>query len=105
MSLGAFSRLLQLDYAWRLGMEEEHVDSLVEEAREIATRSGDLRSLALLRMLGSARPGMVIHTAEWTAAAAEPIALADKSKRRRPSHGDTDRGLLRIPGFRRLRPS
>jgi class 3 adenylate cyclase/tetratricopeptide (TPR) repeat protein len=79
LSLGAFSRLLQLDYAWRLGMEKERVDSLVEEAREIATRSGDMRSLALLRMLGSARPGMVVHTSEWTAACAEAIALADES--------------------------
>ncbi len=57
-ALGVFSRLLQLDYAWRLGMEQERVDSLVEEAREIATRTGDLRSLTLLRLLESARPGL-----------------------------------------------
>jgi class 3 adenylate cyclase/tetratricopeptide (TPR) repeat protein len=78
-ALGVFSRLLQLDYAWRLGMEKERVDALVEEAREIATRTGDLRSLALLRMLGSARPGLDVTAAEWTAAVEEAIALADKS--------------------------
>jgi class 3 adenylate cyclase/tetratricopeptide (TPR) repeat protein len=78
-ALGVFSRLLQLDYAWRLGMQKDRVDALVNEAREIATRTGDLRSLALLRMLESARPGLVQHASEWTAAVDESIALADKS--------------------------
>jgi adenylate cyclase len=78
-ALGVFSRLLQLDYAWRLGMEKERVDSLVEEAREIATRTGDLRSLALLRMLESARPGLVQPAADWIQASEESIALADES--------------------------
>jgi predicted ATPase/class 3 adenylate cyclase len=78
-ALGVSSRLLQLDYAWRLGMEKERVDALVEEAREIATRTGDLRSLTLLRLLESARPGLEQHTSEWTAAADDAIALADES--------------------------
>jgi class 3 adenylate cyclase/tetratricopeptide (TPR) repeat protein len=78
-SLGVFSRLLQLDYAWRLGMEKERVDALVEEAREIASRTGDLRSLTLLRVLESARPGLVQSAADWTAAVDEAIALADES--------------------------
>jgi class 3 adenylate cyclase/tetratricopeptide (TPR) repeat protein len=78
-ALGVFSRLLQLDYAWRLGMPKERVDALVDEAREIATRTGDVQSLALLRMLESARPGLVQPTSEWTAAVDESIALADKS--------------------------
>ena len=78
-TLGVFSRLLQLDYAWRLGMESSRVDALVEEAREIATRTGDLRSLALLKMLESARPGLDVTAAEWTAAVNEAIALADRS--------------------------
>ena len=57
-ALAVSSRLLQLDYSWRLGMEEERAESLTEEARKIATRTGDLRSLALLELLASARPGV-----------------------------------------------
>ncbi len=78
-ALGVFSRLLQLDYAWRLGMEKEQVDTLVEEAREIATRTGDLRSLTMLRLLESARPGLVQPAEDWTRASDESIALADES--------------------------
>jgi predicted ATPase/class 3 adenylate cyclase len=78
-ALGVFSRLLQLDYAWRLGMAKERVDSLVDEAREIATRTEDLRSLTLLRMLESARPGLVQPTSDWTAAVEEAIELSDKA--------------------------
>jgi tetratricopeptide (TPR) repeat protein len=78
-ALGVFSRLLQLDYAWRLGMEAERVNSLVEEAREIATRTGDLRSLTMLRLLESARPGLVQPADDWTRASDEAVALADES--------------------------
>jgi class 3 adenylate cyclase/tetratricopeptide (TPR) repeat protein len=78
-ALGVFSRLLQLDYAWRLGMEQERVDSLVFEVRELATRTEDLRSLTLLRLLESARPGLVQPAADWTRASEEAIALADES--------------------------
>ncbi len=78
-ALGVSSRLLQLDYAWRLGMEKKRVDALVEEARELATRSGDLRALTLLRLLESARPGLVQPAADWTQASDEAIALADES--------------------------
>ena len=78
-ALGVFSRLLQLDYAWRLGMERERVDALVEEAREIAARTDDLRSLTLLRFLESARPGLDQHASDWTRATDEAIALADES--------------------------
>ena len=80
LSLGAFSRLLQLDYAWRLGMEKERVDSLVEEAREIATRE---RGPALADHVADPRVGASgparSHAREWTAAVAEAIALADES--------------------------
>jgi class 3 adenylate cyclase/tetratricopeptide (TPR) repeat protein len=79
VALGVSSRLLQLDYAWRLGMVSEQVDSLVEEARELATKTGDLRSLTLLRLLESARPGLIQPTDQWTAAAGESIVLADES--------------------------
>jgi class 3 adenylate cyclase/tetratricopeptide (TPR) repeat protein len=91
-ALGVFSRLLQLDYAWRLGMEKERVDALVEEAREMATRMGDLRSLALLKMLGSARPGLVQPVSDWTAAVEEAITLSDESG------DDALRMAIRTPG-------
>jgi adenylate cyclase len=77
--LGVFSRLLQLDYAWRLGMEKGRVDTLLEEAREIATRLGDLRSLTLLKMMESVRPGLEQDATTWTDEANEAVALADRS--------------------------
>ncbi len=73
------SRLQQLDYAWRLGMDREKASRLEREAEEMATRIGDLRSLALLRMLLSARPGLEQSTGEWIAGAEEANRLADAS--------------------------
>jgi class 3 adenylate cyclase len=78
-ALAVSSRLLQLDYAWRLGMEREEVVRLEAEAGKIATRIGDLRSLALLKMLRSARPGLEQTTAEWIAGVDEAKRLADES--------------------------
>ncbi|HKA67164.1 MAG TPA: adenylate/guanylate cyclase domain-containing protein [Solirubrobacterales bacterium] len=79
VALSLLSRMLQLDYAWRLGMAPGQAEALAAEATEIATRIGDLRSLALLKVLTSARPGVAEHTREWVAAADEAIALADQS--------------------------
>ena len=73
------SRLQQLDYAWRIGMDREQAAKLEREAEEIATRIGDLRSLALLKMLLSARPGLEQTTSEWIEGAAEANRLADES--------------------------
>jgi class 3 adenylate cyclase/tetratricopeptide (TPR) repeat protein len=78
-TLALTSRLLQLDYAWRLGMERGEVERLEGEAEEIATRIGDLRSLALLRILASARPGLEQATGDWIAEVAEANRLADES--------------------------
>jgi adenylate cyclase len=78
-ALALFSRMLQLEYAWRLGMERGEADALGAEASAIADRIGDLRSLAILKLLTSARPGVAGHTAEWIAAAEEAIELADES--------------------------
>jgi class 3 adenylate cyclase/tetratricopeptide (TPR) repeat protein len=78
-ALAVASRLQQLDFAWRLGMEREEVLRLEAEAGEIATRIGDLRSLALLKMLRSARPGLEQTTAEWIAGVDEAKRLADES--------------------------
>jgi tetratricopeptide (TPR) repeat protein len=55
------------------------VARLEAEAEEIATRIGDLRSLALLRMLLSGRPGLEQTTADWIAGVTEATRLADES--------------------------
>jgi class 3 adenylate cyclase len=79
-SLAVFSRLLQLDYAWRLGMDPERAASLADEATQIATEVGDLRSLAMLRLLTAARPGLSRSAEEWIAASEDAIRLADQSE-------------------------
>ncbi len=76
-ALAVSSRLLQLEYAWRLGMDREEADALAAEATEIAERIGDVHSLALLKLLTKATPGRTEHSGEWIAAAAEAIQLAD----------------------------
>lgn len=78
-ALAVVSRMLQLDYAWRLGMDPTAADSLAAEATEIAARVGDLRSLALLKLLTAARPGLAHQADSWIAGAEEAIRLADES--------------------------
>jgi adenylate cyclase len=78
-ALAVMSRLLQLDMAWRLGMDDEEEARLAAEAEEIATRTGDLRSLSLLKMATAARPGMAHHADTWLEAVRETIRLADES--------------------------
>jgi class 3 adenylate cyclase/tetratricopeptide (TPR) repeat protein len=77
--LALFSRMLQLEYAWRLGIEPQALAELVAEATEIATRTGDLNSLTLLKLLTSARPGVAENAAEWVAAVDEALELAERS--------------------------
>jgi adenylate cyclase len=77
--LAVSARLLQLDYAWRLGMDPAEAARLESEAEELATRIGDLHSLALLRMLRSGRPGLEQTTSEWIAGVEEAVRLADES--------------------------
>ena len=78
-ALAVGSRLAQLQYAWRLGMDRAEADRLVREAEEIATRTGDLHSRALLKLATSARPGMPHVAEDWLAAIAEINRLADES--------------------------
>ncbi|HEX3608383.1 MAG TPA: adenylate/guanylate cyclase domain-containing protein [Solirubrobacterales bacterium] len=78
-ALAVFSRMLQLEYAWRLGMDRGEADLLAAEATEIAERSGDVHSLALLKLLTTATPGRAEHSGEWIAAAEEAIELADST--------------------------
>lgn len=78
-ALSLLSRMQQLEYAWRLGMDRGRAEAIGAEAAEIADRIGDLRSLALLKLLTSVRPGIAEHTDEWADAADEAIRLADES--------------------------
>ncbi len=78
-ALAVSSRLLQLQYAWRLGMDREEEARLAAEAEEIATRTGDLRSLAMLKMATGARPGFEHRAEDWLAAVREVNRLADES--------------------------
>jgi tetratricopeptide (TPR) repeat protein len=78
-AMAVMSRLLQLDYAWRVGMDKDEEARLVAEAEEIATETGDLRSLALLRTATSTRPGMPHHADAWLLAVAETNRLADEA--------------------------
>jgi adenylate cyclase len=79
MALSLLSRMLQLEYAWRLGMDPAQARALADEATEIADRCGDISSLALLKLLTSARPGVAEHADEWVASAEEAVELADRS--------------------------
>jgi class 3 adenylate cyclase len=78
-ALAVSSRIQQLDYAWRLGMDPAETTQLEAEAEELATRFGDLHALALLRMLATGRPGLEQTTTEWIAGVEEAIRLADES--------------------------
>ena len=78
-NLAIHSRLLQLQYAWRVGMDREEEERLAGEATEIAARRNDLHSLALLKVATSVRPGLPHHGPTWIAAVRETIELADQS--------------------------
>jgi adenylate cyclase len=79
MAMAVMSRLLQLDFAWRLGMDDEEEARLTTEAEEMAKRTGDLRSLALLKVATDVRPGMRRVASRWLEAVRETIDLADAS--------------------------
>jgi adenylate cyclase len=78
-NLAIHSRLLQLQYAWRVGMNRTEEERLAAEATEIAARRNDLHSLALLKVATSVRPGLPHHGPTWIEAVRETIALADQS--------------------------
>jgi adenylate cyclase len=78
-ALGIASRLAQIQFAWRVGMDLEEQARLLDEAEEIANRRGDLHSLVLLRMSASGRPGLQLHTDEWLAQVKEMTALSDQA--------------------------
>ncbi|HVY78457.1 MAG TPA: adenylate/guanylate cyclase domain-containing protein [Solirubrobacterales bacterium] len=79
LAMALMSRLQQLDFAWRLGMDDAEEARLTAEAEEIARRTGDLHSLAMLRVARDVRPGMPHIAADWMRAAAETVEIADRS--------------------------
>ena len=81
-AMAVHSRLLQLQYAWRVGMSREEEGRLVAEAEEIAARSQDLHSLALLRVATLIRPGLEHQGRVWVRDAEETVALADQTENR-----------------------
>ncbi len=78
-ALAVASRLLQLQFAWRLGMDREEEERLAAEAEEIAARRGDLHALTLLRVAVAVRPGVDRQVDEWLEAVTETYRLADRS--------------------------
>jgi class 3 adenylate cyclase/tetratricopeptide (TPR) repeat protein len=78
-ALGIASRLAQIQFAWRVGMDLEEQAQLLDEAEEIANRRGDLHSIVLLKMSASARPGLQVHTDEWLEQVREMNRLADEA--------------------------
>jgi class 3 adenylate cyclase/tetratricopeptide (TPR) repeat protein len=78
-ALAIHSRLQQLTYAFRVGMDREEQDRLGAEAEEIATRREDLHSLALLRVATAVRPGLDHFAESWLAAVRESVELADRA--------------------------
>ncbi|HXQ88846.1 MAG TPA: adenylate/guanylate cyclase domain-containing protein [Solirubrobacterales bacterium] len=78
-ALAIHSRLLQLQYAWRVGMSREEESRLASEAEEIAMRQDDLHSLVLLKVATAVRPGLPHHGPTWIEAVRETIEMADRS--------------------------
>jgi len=78
-ALGIASRLAQIQFAWRVGMDLDEQAQLLREAEKIADRRGDLHSLVLLKMSTSARPGLQQHTDEWIQQVEEMNELADQA--------------------------
>jgi class 3 adenylate cyclase/tetratricopeptide (TPR) repeat protein len=78
-ALAINSRLLRLQYAWRVGMSSQEQERLAAEVERIATRHNDLHSRALLRVATSVRPGLPHEAGAWLAAVAETVALADEA--------------------------
>ena len=78
-ALAVTSRLLQLQFAWRLGMGDSEEARLAAEAEEIARRKGDSHSRALLVLATAARPGKPLFVPDWLAATEEANRLAEES--------------------------
>ena len=78
-AMAVHSRLLQLQYAWRIGMSREEQDKLAAEAEEVATRRNDLHSLALLKVATTVRPGLEHQGPTWIEEVRKTVELADRA--------------------------
>lgn len=78
-ALAIHSRLLQLQYAWRVGMGREEEARLAADAEEIAKRHDDLHSQVLLKVATAVRPGLPHYGPDWIAAVQETVAMADQT--------------------------
>jgi class 3 adenylate cyclase/tetratricopeptide (TPR) repeat protein len=78
-ALGIASRLAQIQFAWRVGMDLEEQAQLIAEAEAIAKRRGDLHSIVLLRTSATVRPGLQHHTDDWLTQVEELNQLADQT--------------------------
>lgn len=78
-ALGIASRLAQIQFAWRVGMDLEEQAQLLDEAEVIADRRDDLHSKVLLRMSHSGRPGLQLHTDEWLEQVKEMSRMSDEA--------------------------
>src|SRR4051794_34912797 len=81
-ALAIYSRLLQLQYAWRVGMSREEEARLAAEAEAIAQRQNDPHSLGLLKGATAVRPGLPHYGPDWIEAVRETVALADRTEDR-----------------------
>ncbi len=79
IGLSLYGRMLQLEFAWRLGIDADEFDGLVAEATAQAQAGENLEALTLLKLLTAARPGVTRSSSEWLAAVAETEALAERS--------------------------
>jgi adenylate cyclase len=77
--LRATSRLMLITVGWRLGADVEQIRELFEEGREIAERSGDRATLALLHTgLGFAVGTCGGDVPEWVRLANEGVQIAEE---------------------------
>lgn len=65
LAMGVSSRIAILNFAWRLGAEEQEIKRAFEEGRELAERSGDRSSLSVLIALDAHMRVMRGEAAEY----------------------------------------
>lgn len=78
VGLGNGSRIMILQFAWRLGLPDEEVAAVFEEGRALAERSGDDGSLsALLGMYATVR-GLRGDVDEYVTLSSEAVEIAER---------------------------
>jgi class 3 adenylate cyclase/tetratricopeptide (TPR) repeat protein len=78
--LGLTARMFALNYGWRIGISNEEAKAVFNEAEQIAVRSGDVRSRAiLLQSYGAIRGVNEGDLREFARRARQGFALAEES--------------------------